>query len=423
MSVDRVGGLRQKPNVLLYRDDVRKPFAFVPLFQLLRLALGDRVPRGRAVDLAVALLDRPDPTPSDEGSFVHLHGNLGVFKLYVFVDKQRTYTGEHPVRELLEPLLRQLVAGIAPAAANAPPPRWFFEITRLNEGYMVVLPSAPFAEETAGSEEQAPQRLPLTVRRVGEEPPAGADQAAEPEARSLPTVILRIRVGQDTDDIRALSDLIRPAPKVEGAVEVDLDRPRSVPFSIRKVSAPELPLLETAGLELRPDQEDAVTVVLRPGPHRDLCRELDLSLKMEEGGFLAGRVFRVSPGEDRYVVLIEQVLPAKHTGASSVHFTFTGDSFQEMTRELSGGPMRLVGWYHTHLFSSDGAIELSGVDVKLHHSTFRQPWQVAGLINLTRTERRLRFYNATDDDMETCSLWVTDERDGRGAARHDLGDR
>ncbi|MEV1073927.1 hypothetical protein [Micromonospora parva] len=427
MSTDPVVALRQKPHVLLYRDDARRPVAFVPLVPLLRLGLGDRIPPDRPVRLAVALLERPDPTPSDATSFVHLNGNLGVFKIYIFVDDSGpAYQGEHPVREMLEPLLRQLVETVAPGPTDAPPPRWLFEITLLNEGNLVVMTSMPFREDATPARTGTPRPLPLTMRRVGEESPSDpADHVdqAEPEVRSLPTVVLRIRLGQDADNLRALNELIRPAPKVEGAVDVNLDRPRSVPFSIRKATAPELPLLETAGLDLRPRPEDAITVVLRPERYRELSRDLELSFRMEEGGFLGGRVFRVRTGEDRYVVLIEQVLPAKHTGASSVHFTFTGDSFQEMNRELSGGTTRLVGWYHTHLFSSDGAMQLSSVDVQLHHSTFRQPWQVAGLINLTRTERRLRFYAATEDDMETCSLWVTDERAGHGATRLDLGNR
>jgi len=66
-------------------------------------------------------------------------------------------------------------------------------------------------------------------------------------------------------------------------------------------------------------------------------------------------------------------------------------------------------------------LALSSVDVELHHSTFGQPWQVAGLINVTRNERLLRFYAATDTNMEECPLWVLHERDGHRATRVDLG--
>ncbi|WP_433830899.1 JAB N-terminal domain-containing protein [Actinoplanes sp. CA-015351] len=398
---------RKRPSVRLYKDDVRSPVDSWPLVHLLRLGLGDRIPRSGKVSLTAALLERPDPTPATGDSLINLNGNLGVFHIMIFVDEEQVYTGEHPVRELLEPVIQRLAKDLDPETRS----RWFFDITQLNEGRMAWMP-------IVSPEESDARRLPLSVRRVEGE---GAAELVE-DSRSLPVVILRIRVGRESDDGRT-SEVVRPAPRVEGAVDVDLDRPRSVPFSIRKAAEPELPLLETANLGVTPGRRAPITVVLRPEPHRQLSSDLNLSFKMEEGGFFAGQIFRVAPGEDRYVVLIERVLPAKHTGASSVHFTFTVDSFQEMTRELTGGPSRLVGWYHTHLFPADHHMDLSSVDVKLHHSTFRQPWQVAGLINLTRSERKLRFFAATEDDMERCALWVTDERDGHGATRLDLGDR
>ncbi len=67
-----------------------------------------------------------------------------------------------------------------------------------------------------------------------------------------------------------------------------------------------------------------------------------------------------------------------------------------------------MGWYHTHLFSGKES-GLSAIDVALHLGTFRQPWQVVSLINLTGDERLLRFYARSGDSMLECEQWVRDD--------------
>ncbi|MFJ9632390.1 JAB N-terminal domain-containing protein [Streptomyces sp. NPDC091280] len=228
--------------------------------------------------------------------------------------------------------------------------------------------------------------------------------------------------------------LSRSAPEVEGTMDLNLRESRRS-FTVRKVEEPPVPLVDPGDLGIDVDRLGPVTVVM-PGETYDHLHLMRLSRRIEEGGFLIGKVLRVQdpdrkdveadgddPPAERYLVEITEVTPAEHSGAGALHFTFTGDSFREVNRLLSdSGPERqLMGWYHTHLFSGHES-GLSGVDVDLHLGTFRQPWQVAGLVNLTSDERLLRFYARHGDGVRECEQWVTDERGRYSLARRAVVD-
>ena len=85
--------------------------------------------------------------------------------------------------------------------------------------------------------------------------------------------------------------------------------------------------------------------------HDALIRSLPLSRNHEDGGFLEGGVSK-SGTDGGHIVHIEKIHPAEHGDSSAVHFTFTNDSFSVISEQLAAGTGQLVGWYHTHLFSS-----------------------------------------------------------------------
>lgn len=155
-----------------------------------------------------------------------------------------------------------------------------------------------------------------------------------------------------------------------------------------------------------------VKIVLQRSLYQDLCHQRPLSSKVEEGGFLIGKVYRDRDDEDIYLLEVSNVLKAEHTGASFLHLTFTGDSFVEVKRTLNQSHQgeRLLGWYHTHLFPATPNFGLSSIDVELHFSTFTIPWQLAGLINIDGNQRTLRFYARQGNKMVLCPYWVIDER-------------
>ncbi|MFI9249952.1 JAB N-terminal domain-containing protein [Streptomyces sp. NPDC053069] len=214
----------------------------------------------------------------------------------------------------------------------------------------------------------------------------------------------------------------RSTPEVEGTMDLNLRESRRS-FTVRKVAEPPVPGVDPADLGIDAAGLGQVTVLLSGDIHGHL-QEMKLSRRLEEGGFLLGKVLRVlgpertegadDDGEapaDRYLVEITEVTPAEHAGAGALHFTFTGDSFREVNQRItaSGQDRQLMGWYHTHLFSGNES-GLSSIDVDLHLGTFRQPWQVAGLINLTSEERLLRFYARSGDSVRECEQWVKDDR-------------
>lgn len=226
----------------------------------------------------------------------------------------------------------------------------------------------------------------------------------------------------EADDTAEEPAATRQPPQVHHSGEVDIARLSRLSFGVRRAEEPEIPEIDLAeaGASHLLGTTAPVTVLLAPGSAQLLTVDMPLSEEVEEGGFLAGQVYRRADAPGLHAVLIEHVLRAEHTGASMLQFTFTGDSFRAMSRALAEqhpGAV-LVGWYHTHLFAATKRPGLSQVDVDTHRDTFRRPWQVAALINIADGSRTLRCYApGKDGEMEPCPLWSTDEQDEHGHPR------
>jgi hypothetical protein len=211
---------------------------------------------------------------------------------------------------------------------------------------------------------------------------------------------------------------VRPMPAVEGVVSIPLAQAGeapSFPFRIRRVPDEPLPAARLADFGVAPGNgvdQAFVKVLVSRGVHAELMGNRTYSSSVEEGGFLVGRAYQDQDVEGTFLLEVTAALNAEYTGASLLHFTFTGDSFDAVKRSLreSHPGKRLLGWYHTHLFAASEEMGLSSVDVNLHFTTFRVPWQLAGLINLDGAHRTLRFYVRRENRMVLCPQWVIDER-------------
>lgn len=340
-------------TVLLYKGTSFDLVGEIPLASLLVEALRQLLENGdqdERLALRLRYVRRPDPRLMDGPRTIHnLRAQIGRLGVVISRGGETVVDREYPVRELLGPVLQHVVRQIDPEEEV-----WGFCL--------------------------------------------------------------------DHPSLRGIA-LARTTPEVEGAMDLDLRGPRRS-FTVRKVAEPPVPQLDPGELGLDAAALGPVTVLLPEEAH-DRLRRMRLSSRIEEGGFLLGTVHRVPGGgggrgpdggsgpddPDRYLVEITEVTPAEHSGAGALHFTFTGDSFREMNRliTVAGEDKQLMGWYHTHLFSGQ-AMGLSAVDVELHLGTFRQPWQVAGLINITGDDRLLRFYARRGDDVRECEQWVRDER-------------
>lgn len=198
--------------------------------------------------------------------------------------------------------------------------------------------------------------------------------------------------------------LVLPAPPPEGEFVLSGSRPRRSRLNMEEVAEPDPPLAGTAELGA-PDAPSAadepMLVILDPGVAEGLRSTTPFSDQVEQGGFLIGRVYRDADAPTRNVVRVEAAVPAERTGASMLHLTFTGESFLRINELVHGrgDDVRLVGWFHTHLFPAGAGFGLSSIDVELHSSIFTLPWQVAALVNLGANERVLRVYRSAGERM------------------------
>jgi hypothetical protein len=80
------------------------------------------------------------------------------------------------------------------------------------------------------------------------------------------------------------------------------------------------------------------------------------------------------------------VLEAKHDENTQASFTYTHDSWEEITRQRDRlhPALDIVGWYHTH---PDFGIFLSSHDLFIHRHFFAQQLQVAYVIDPIRQTR------------------------------------
>ena len=144
--------------------------------------------------------------------------------------------------------------------------------------------------------------------------------------------------------------------------------------------------------------------------YEDLQRNLVLSDRKEEGGYILGNVYRLpnSPEQEtdssyRWLIEVTDLIMAKSTVGSPALLLFTGDSWSEMNRrrDLEFPDRKLVSWFHTHLFPATDDFGLSGLDQDMHAWYLTRPWQVAILLNLEddTDDRTVRCYQRGPENV------------------------
>jgi proteasome lid subunit RPN8/RPN11 len=106
----------------------------------------------------------------------------------------------------------------------------------------------------------------------------------------------------------------------------------------------------------------------------DMRRHLYADLKHERMGLLLGRAFYAGAWR-RILVEVEIALPVHSVRASREHVSMLEESWPQVWREMATHPeLQLVGWFHSH---PGHGVFLSAEDKKTQKRWFRQPWQVA----------------------------------------------
>jgi len=149
-----------------------------------------------------------------------------------------------------------------------------------------------------------------------------------------------------------------------------------------------------------------------------LQKEIQLSARAEEGGFLVGFPYR-QPGspeneddpEFRWILEITDVVQAESAWGRPLMILFTGDTWSHITRRIDREfpGKRLVSWFHTHLFKAAIDFGLSGMDQDMHRRFFTRPWQTAVLINIdtSSSNREIRcFRQGPEEDLAECTFDV-----------------
>lgn len=160
------------------------------------------------------------------------------------------------------------------------------------------------------------------------------------------------------------------------------------------------------GQGVRPD-EDPGTAVVRCGepspddvrifiadePYADIQTHAESDTTVELGGVLLGH--RLSDAAGRPFVVVLESLRAKHYESTLSRFTYTHDTWREITKEKDDlhPDLEIVGWYHTH---PGWGIFLSGHDEFIHRNWFGGPLDVAYVVDPVNDERGWFAWRATE---------------------------
>ena len=117
---------------------------------------------------------------------------------------------------------------------------------------------------------------------------------------------------------------------------------------------------------------------------------------VELGGIMLGKEC-VDDVTGEPFVWVTKSLEAKHYENTQASFTYTHDSWEEISRERDKlyPELDVVGWYHTH---PDFGIFLSSHDLFIQHHFFSQPLQVAYVVDPIRQTRG--FFRWRSGQME-----------------------
>ncbi len=140
---------------------------------------------------------------------------------------------------------------------------------------------------------------------------------------------------------------------------------------------------------------------------------------VELGGILLGKECLDDQTGEPYV-WVTKSLEAKHYENTQASFTYTHDSWEEITRDRDKlhPDLDIVGWYHTH---PDFGIFLSSHDLFIHHHFFAQPLQVAYVVDPIRQHRG--FFQWRDGRMDQVGgYYLTADRGDRVALARQVND-
>lgn len=155
---------------------------------------------------------------------------------------------------------------------------------------------------------------------------------------------------------------------------------------------------------------DDLPIFLDAAPADAIERHALSDTTVELGGVLLGKEC-VDPSTGLPFVWITQALEARHYANTQASFTYTHDSWEEITRERDRlfPDLDVVGWYHTH---PSFGIFLSHHDLFIHQNFFAQPLQTAYVVDPIQGTRGF-FQWAGGKLVQVGGFHLCAERSGR----------
>jgi proteasome lid subunit RPN8/RPN11 len=128
-------------------------------------------------------------------------------------------------------------------------------------------------------------------------------------------------------------------------------------------------------------RDGTYTAVFRAAALEEILDYGESDLTRELGGFLLGGTWDAA----KPVVEVRAFLPAGGTLARAASLTFTHETWAQLNRQVAERyPQEsVVGWHHTH---PGLGIFLSQYDLFIHRNFFRDPWQLAMVVDPQQQE-------------------------------------
>ena len=143
--------------------------------------------------------------------------------------------------------------------------------------------------------------------------------------------------------------------------------------------------------------EDGIDVYVRESVLERILDYSERDVTRELGGFLLGGYHL-----DKAPYLeVRHFLEAAETPSNAASLTFTHETWASMTRDVTDRfPDELiVGWHHTH---PQLRVFLSGYDMFIHRHFFKQPWQIAMVVDPVAQE--FGFFQWSGDQIVDCGF-------------------
>jgi proteasome lid subunit RPN8/RPN11 len=157
-------------------------------------------------------------------------------------------------------------------------------------------------------------------------------------------------------------------------------RIRIAPPAVAEARRSQVPFLQRHWLSPFDAEETrwSVRVYMTQPAYLAVCEHAASDLENEVGGALIGR-WRRDARDDAPFIVVEAILPARHTRHGSAFLTFTQQSLLSLhaDQESLYPRKQMVGWFHTH---PRMGVFLSEYDVWLAQHFFPEPWQASLVI-------------------------------------------